>query len=511
MAANFTYRLPGRGRDRNSLRVPIVVIFSIVGVAFLSFLWTENDVSSLTKTFYILPWTFLSAACVLAPSAYLYYVGKFDFFHPLIFAAWTYVFPAFVVGSLLIAFGWVNPYFLSFIGDPEYNLPLTLVYISIGFVGLTVGYFLPVGQFFSRLIEPWLPKWHWEPEQVWVPGTLLLIIGIAFHALGFIVGLVGYQRNIDVNAFDGLIFSLLLFFGEGTLLLWLAVFSTKQRGFAYYSIVVMLLILVPIRLLAFGSRASLVVSLMSVVYCFVASGRKLRAHTTIIFAGAGLLAVLIGTTYGTTFRNIKGSEARMDAGDYVGQIAATIDYISSEDFTTIVEQNGEAIAGRVENLSSVAVVVANYEQLAPYEASYGLENNILNDFYTSFIPRFVWNDKPPTSDSRAYSDLYFNYGENSFAISPFADLLRNFGPIGVPLGMLVLGIYLRFIYATFVDTQSPEMWKKVAYFILITAVSYEAFYATLFPVAVRIFVIVFVSMWLVNLLAKRIRVLPGRA
>ena len=94
------------------------------------------------------------------------------------------------------------------------------------------------------------------------------------------------------------------------------------------------------------------------------------------------------------------------------------------------------------------MVVANYEQLAPYEASYGLENNILNDLYTSFIPRFIWNEKPPTSDARAYSDLYFNFGENSFAISPFGDLIRNFGPIGIPLG-----IYCRASLAELMDAE----------------------------------------------------------
>jgi len=122
--------------------------------------------------------------------------------------------------------------------------------------------------------------------------------------------------------------------------------------------------------------------------------------------------------------------------------------------------------------------------------------------YTAFIPRFVWNDKPPTSDARAYSDLYFNYGENSFAISPFADLLRNFGPIGVPLGMLVLGFYMRFIYATLIDTPNPSIWKKVAYFPLVTLVSYEAFYATILPGAIRLMFILAITLPLVNIFAK---------
>ncbi len=143
---------------------------------------------------------------------------------------------------------------------------------------------------------------------------------------------------------------------------------------------------------------------------------------------------------------------------------STVECLSTEDLSVIISETGEALAARVENLSSVAVVVANYEALAPYEASYGLENNILNDLYASFIPRSIWNEKPPTSDARAYSDLYFNYGENSFAISPFADFLRNFGPIGVPLGMLVLGIDLRLIYSALTDNDVCDVEKGVLFF-----------------------------------------------
>jgi hypothetical protein len=213
----------------------------------------------------------------------------------------------------------------------------------------------------------------------------------------------------------------------------------------------------------------------------------------------GVIAILIGISYGTTFRNIKGSEARLNAGEYFGQVVATVEYLSEEDPSIIAEQNAQALADRIEQLSSVAVVVSNYEKLAPYEASYGLENNIVNDLYTSFIPRFVWPEKPPTSDPRAYSDLYFDYGENSFAISPFGDLLRNFGLVGIPIGMLVLGIYLRSIYALMIETPNPSMWKKVAYFSLLTVVSYESFYATIFPSMVRVVVVLALSLALVNL------------
>ena len=503
MATQFSYKLGREGRLRGNLLVPIVVIWAVVTAAVVSFIWIDNDLGSAMHGFYLLPWTFLAGVCVLAPSLYLFYVGKFDLFHPLVYASWSYIFPAFVIGGVLIAFGWVNPYFLSFIDDPEYNLPLTLIYIAIGFLGLTTGFFLPIGKKLSDVVEPRLPKWRWKPEQVWLPGILLLLMGVAFNALGFIQGILGYQRNIEINIFDGLLFFLLSVLAEGTVLLWLAVFSAKERRPIFYVVIAILLIFLPLRMAVLGSRGSLVLGLLPVGFAFLASGRKLKLHVAAVFGCVGILAILIGVVYGTTFRNIKGSEERMNAGDYFGQVMATVEYLSTQDPVMIVEQSADALAARVENLSSVAVVVANYEELAPYEASYGLENNILNDLYTSFIPRFIWNEKPPTSDARAYSDLYFNFGENSFAISPFGDLLRNFGPIGVPLGMLVLGIYLRFIYAMFIDTPNPAMWKKVAYFTLMTIVSYEAFYATIFPSVVRLVFVLALTMSLVNLFARK--------
>ncbi|HEX6124096.1 MAG TPA: hypothetical protein VFZ23_01865, partial [Pyrinomonadaceae bacterium] len=402
-----------------------------------------------------------------------------------------------------VAFGWVNPYFLTFIDDPEYNLPLTLVYIAIGFLGLSAGFFLPIGKFIAGVLETRLPKWDWHPDGVWIPGILLLLGGIAFNLIGFLQGLLGFQRNIEINIFDGLLFSLLTLLTAGTVLLWLAIFSTKQRTAIFYIVLVLLLVFIPLRMALLGSRSSLVLSLFPIAMAFVYSGRKLTFRTFSLFAAVGLLAVAIGVTYGTTFRSIKGSEARISAGDYFGQVMATVEYLSAEDPVIIAKQSAQSLADRVENLSSVAVVVSNYEKLAPYEASYGLENNIVNDLYTSFIPRFVWPEKPSTSDARAYSDLYFNYGENSFAISPFGDLLRNFGPIGIPLGMLVLGIYLRFIYATLIDTPIPAMWKKVAYFPLLTIVSYEAFYATIFPSVIRLFFVLALSLALANLFTTK--------
>jgi hypothetical protein len=486
-----------------SMLGPVLLLWGLVFFIGFGFIWYSNEIGTTYRNFYVLPWVFIAAIVILAPSAYLYWKGRFDLFHPLVFAAWSYLFPAFVVGGVIVAFDWVEWFFISFIEDPQYNIPLTLVYISIGFLGLTAGYFLPVGRWFAERIEPLMPKREWHPDQVWLAGYVLIILGSGLNIFGFLQGLLGFQRNIEIGAFDGLISFLVIVLTVGGLILWLAVFTTKQRSGIFYLTIGLLLALIPLRMALLGSRSSLIIGLLPIAFAFYHSGRKIKWQYTAIFGFVATLALLIGVAYGTSFRNIKGSEARVGAGDYMGQAAATVDYLLDEDPAIVFGDTIQALANRVENLTSVAIVVSNYEKLAPYEAAYGLENNILNDLYTSFIPRFLWPEKPTTSDPRAYSDLYFSYGDNSFAISPFADLLRNFGPIGIPIGMMFLGFYLRFIYAALIETPFSTMWRKVAYFMLLTVVSYEAFFAIIFPSVIRTVFIIGVALILANLLLTR--------
>jgi len=282
----------------------------------------------------------------------------------------------------------------------------------------------------------------------------------------------------------------------------MALFQQKKKTILFYFLAVFLISIIPLRMTLLGSRSALLLSLLPIAMAFFYSGKRLKLSHWVIIASLMLAAAFIGAIYGTAFRNIKGSEARIEAGEYVSQALETFEYLRKENPILILKDGGLALAERVENLSSLAVVVSNYEKLAPYEEAYGLENNIINDLFYTLVPRFIYPEKPTTSDARAYSDLYFNYGDNSFTITPFGDLLRNFGPIGIPLGMFFVGFYLRLIYSTLIDTKHPTMWKKVAYYPLLTVVSYESFYATIFPSAIRTLIVTTISLCIVHLSTK---------
>ncbi|MDQ3323231.1 MAG: hypothetical protein M3525_12490, partial [Acidobacteriota bacterium] len=108
---------------------PITFLWSLVFIAVLVVFLYDPDAPYSRDNYYLLPWCLVTGVVILAPSAYLLYKKEFNLFHPLVFAAWSYFFPAFVLGGIILSLGLSQPYFLAFVQDERYNLPLTLCYV----------------------------------------------------------------------------------------------------------------------------------------------------------------------------------------------------------------------------------------------------------------------------------------------------------------------------------------------------------------------------------------------
>lgn len=453
---------------------------------------------------FLLPWVCAAILVIIAPSVVLYFAGKFDLFNPLVFAAWSYFLPAFGVGGLLLTFGLSRPYFMHLIENPEYDLPLTYVYIALGYVGMSVGFIIPgakrAGEWISR---KGFPKFDWKPEQVLLPSVLLLFAGTFFYYFAWLAGTVGYRLYDASDPFNSVTFFLQTVSLEATMLLWLFVFkSTKLKLFDFISLV-LLMGLITIRMMLAGNKGTLIMFVIVIFSAFVYSGRKFMFRHAVTFGVVGMIAMFVGVVYGTTFRNQKGGEDRTSLTEYLSYVDKTLFVLSTRNPFEIFGDGIQSVADRIETGSSLAVVVANYEKLQPYEAAYGLDNNIWRYTWTAFIPRFMWNDKPLISDARAYSDLYFNYGDNSFAITPMGDLLRNYGPWGVPLGMMLLGFFMRIVYVALIENQPPNIGRAAMYYMMIYGISFESFYGTILPSVLRTGAIGLLALLLVDLIIGR--------
>lgn len=452
---------------------------------------------------FLLPWILALGVVMAAPSAFLIYKGTFSFADPLVFATWSYFFPAFVIGGLFLAGGWSQPYFFSLVQDAEYNLPLTVVLIGLGFAGLSAGYFLPAGAKFGGYLARKLPGADYSPPSFLLPGMVLLALGVMNTFIAFGVGLFGFQKGDEISQYDGLIYLTTLFWMQGSFLLWYLIFRQRQFTVVLLPVIALLVATGLSKMLFAGNRGSLIQIFSIVGLAYILSGRRFKLKQSIVAGIVLVLCLIVGMIYGTTFRNVKGTEARQSAEQYTDNVFKTIDQVGRNDMSESLAFGFSSLTERVDVLSSVAVVVSNYEELQQYEEAYGLDNNIWVDSTTFFIPRVFWKDKPIASDLRKYSDLYFNFSDSSFAITPMGDLLRNFGIIGIPVGMFILGLIMRIIYRALVEGQTPSVWRLTLYFMLVTSVSYEGFYATIIPTLFKVGITAVVGVLIVCVLAKQ--------
>lgn len=490
--------------------IPGIILMVLTSVVTLFVIIAASGAFESYKYIFLVPWIIGLAIVMATPSVYLYYKGRFSFADPIVFATWSYLFPAFILGGFFFTFGWSQPYFIAFTQDIPYTLPLTIVLVALGFAGLSIGYFLPVGARIGAAIERWLPKANYDLSSYIGPGIVLLMLGIFNTILAFILGVFGYQQAQQVNSYDGLIYMTTLFWMEASFLLWNIIFR-KQGFFSVINTVLLVLLISTAvsKALFAGNRGSALQIFTIIALAYVLSGRELKIKQVVISGIVLTLLLIAGMIYGTTFRSVKGVETQQGFDQYSQNITRTFDQISRSDSFETLQYGLANMTERIDILTTLSVVVSNYEQLAPYEEAYDLDNNIWKDLSVFMIPRVIWKEKPSQSDPRKYSDLYFNQNDTSFAITPFGDLLRNFGVIGIPIGMMVIGIFFRIFYRALIELQPRSIWRSMLYFMLLTSVSFEGFYGTIIPQFFKVGIVAVTGILIVNLLA-RMKFLPAR-
>ena len=494
-------RNPADGKS--NLRRGVVIIWGAFTATVLLFMWLDGFFDVAGGYYYLVPWSFATGILLLLPIIYQFVRQSFDPFHPLVFASWSYFFPGFAIGGFILALGYSQPYYLSFVVDEHYNLPLTFAYVMLGFGGLILGFIIPFGGTALKTVAGKMPVWDWTPEQVIKPALFLLAIGLAYTVAAFALGILGYQKVEEIGRFDGLIFVLSSFWFEASFILWLAIFRSRKLNFIHYAVISVLVATSLSRAAFQGNRGSLVSIFILVAFAYGCSGKKIGSKQ--MFAGGSfvILALVIGMIYGTAFRTIKVTEERMDMDKYAGVIGDTVTSISDQGIFSNIGNGFDALGARLDSITPLAVVVSNYEKLGPYEEAYGISNNIWNETVVFIIPRFIWPEKPVPTPPDKYADLYFNFPNNSFTLTPMGDLLRNFGPWGVPLGMILLGFILRLIYGLLREGQPFSFWKSTMYFTLVTSVSYEGTYGLIIPVLVKMGVISILGVLIIRFFAGR--------
>ncbi|MEZ5333264.1 MAG: O-antigen polymerase [Thermoanaerobaculia bacterium] len=466
-------------------------------------------------------WIAVMAAALATPFLVQRRFGAFEPFSPVTYPVWTYLAPVFVVGSALLASGIAKqaPDLIPVPVDLQYCL--AMAYLVVGWTGLLIGYYCRWGDDLGARVRRRLPDTRWTTVELRVSAALLLAAGLGLYWLAFRLGVIGHQRLATVGPWDGLLIFLSFVSHVAAFLLWFSLFERPSWTGGERALAVGLYLLGPLSLTISASRAGLVTHLLLLALAFRLAGRRIRWRHVILFGVLGAASLAIGTIWSTTYRLSKGDEApiyrteeqsaepRADStrpthrdsqpqeggtqarpegarASNLELVTETAEIVAERGLTDNVLFVLRNVAVRIEITSSVAMLVAKYRLLRPMEEQTGLAGNIWRDTWTAPIPRFLWPDKPKVSDARTYSLVYFDYGGTSFAMTPVGDLLRNFGPVGVPLGMALLGFALRLLYRTLVAGPVARPAPAAIYAIGLMNINYEGFYGSLLPTVMRL-------------------------
>src|ERR1044072_4565019 len=157
---------PPASDGRSGLIMFALICFGLAGAAALLFALLDGGIDFSIGNLYLWPWILLVLLIISIPPGYLALRRRFDLFHPLVFASWSYFFPAFFLGSIFLATGISEPSFVHLIPDQRYYLPLTLIYVALGYFGLTAGFALPWGKTLGGVLSRRGPAWHWHAADV---------------------------------------------------------------------------------------------------------------------------------------------------------------------------------------------------------------------------------------------------------------------------------------------------------------------------------------------------------
>ena len=452
---------------------------------------------------YLIPWVIATGIVIIAPLIYLKKRGEFTLAHPLVYAAGAYFFPIFFLGGWSLVFGLSNYYYLAFVNNPEYDFPLAFLYIMLGFGALSLGFLIPPGRWLGNRVSSWFPTGDFKPVELVGACIVFLIGGFYATLMALELGQIGYQSSgLILGDVGSLNFYLTIIVPASAFLLWVAFFRLNEWNVYSYVIIAAQVFTAGFMLIVLGGKSSLLYSVIYFVGAFVLVKRKIFFRNWVWLTAGLVIALIVGFVYGTTFRTVKGSDERVSSDQYAELAFDAIAKIGQEDSLARAQESFLQLAERLEIASSLAVVVSNYEALATYEAGYGLNDNIWQYTWTAFIPRFLWKDKPMIADNYSYNELYFGYGGFGLAITAMGDLLRNFGPVGVPIGMFVLGFFIRVFYSALIEGQPFSAWRSVIYFIVLTKISYDSFYGEILPTTLRVAAIIVVQLLLMRIFVK---------
>lgn len=427
---------------------------------------------------------------------------------PLVLAGWIFWLPMFCVGGVSLALGWNRPYFLDLLADPSAALAASELWGLVGFLAFAVGTAVPGLRRAGAAVGARLPLGDWPPGAVRWPAVVLIVAGLAVSAYALATGGLGYEATTrqDLSPLPAYLQTITL---VGVALVWFDLLRTPSPSRARIALTVGAIGAAALAGSTFAeSRATLATWVLVILLVTALAEVTIPTRVAAGVVAVAAVALVLGALIGSTYREIRAGVETTTTGvirtdderdGRMGDLGLTFERIADRGLGNVGYVRDRSVQ-RLEAPGALAVVVARHQELDGTDTAAGAPR-VLESAFGSFIPRVVWADKPASTDPGAISRLYFEFGANAFAITPMGDLLRDLGPIAVPIAMALMGLVLRLLHAALVGADPATAGRVVAFVVLIVRAPswWEGFYATFMADLVRAGLVVAVALGFVHL------------
>ena len=316
-----------------------------------------------------------------------------------------------------------------------------------------------------------------RPEDAARKGVALLLIGAS---LNYLILLPSSMGLIDFVV-PGFIASLALCEHVGFALLAIWAFATSSAAVLAVAALVVIESLVGLLMLNKSWALLPWISFVIGALCYNLTIPRLAIAGLLISFAFGILQPLVAYGRNEAYNNPANSNAEMS-------LSRNLVYLRAY-FDDKQESDPEAPQGsllRVSFVNAAAFVISQYDL--------GLPGDSLRNTLYSFIPRFLWPEKPVVLLGGELATLVSGEVGNQISPGYFAEAYWNLGWIGLPLLLLPVGFFFNVAthFAARVIEREDWLYLPVLFLSLKVGMEINAFYNGFVGAATQIFALYFV-------------------
>ena len=364
--------------------------------------------------------------------------------------------PRFLVGmtfSIYYGFGALWPFLDDRTGPYSGGVASLLPYFPtaaatsylclVGFlVGYENGWIQRVGSRSTLLF------WTYSESAIKFLWTLMLVLGATAISLSMAFNTY-FQTTTELQTplFYGAVGFLLNGFYVATVIAVGMAFRSRNRSWrvlAGLTTAFLILMAVPT-----GSKTMFFIGFMFFAITWNYMAGPFTRRQAVAWFLVGFVALTAMLPFNIAYRDslLESSSTEQSMSVATSTIATAMQDVADMDLDSLLDLMVDYSGGRFQNISIVAAIIRYQDEGGPlhYGATYGKMLLVV-------IPRFLWPDKPPiTMGQELNRNLFGADSKNvtSVGITMVGEQVYNFSPALAPFGMILIGMFFRWLYEVF--------------------------------------------------------------